>query len=206
MAISYEDQFFHYHSSSCSHFRPPDSWDLPITAAAQSKAWTVFARSNAGIVGWNPTQGMDICCMYAFILGLCCPVLCLGSGLATGWSLAQGVLPSVKRWLCHMENCIKYTTHLSSWEIWILREQFHGKVHYSRSQLPRGLRHELSSLALTLGLWVRIPLRAWMFGVFMRLFWVCAVLCVRKGLATGWSPVQGVLPTVCKIKKLKKQL
>jgi hypothetical protein len=31
----------------------------PITVAAQCKAWTVFARSNAGIVGSNPTQGMD---------------------------------------------------------------------------------------------------------------------------------------------------
>jgi hypothetical protein len=32
-----------------------------------------------------------------------------------------------------------------------------------RSQWPRSLRHELSSLAQTLGLWVRIPLKAWMF-------------------------------------------
>jgi hypothetical protein len=31
------------------------------TNAARSKAWTVFARSNAGIVGSNPTQGMDVC-------------------------------------------------------------------------------------------------------------------------------------------------
>jgi hypothetical protein len=30
----------------------------------------------------------------------------------------------------------------------------------SRSQWPRGLRHELSSLARTLGSWVRIPLKA----------------------------------------------
>jgi hypothetical protein len=30
------------------------------------------------------------------------------------------------------------------------------------SQWPRGLRHELSSLARTLGSWVRIPLKAWM--------------------------------------------
>jgi hypothetical protein len=34
---------------------------------------------------------------------------------------------------------------------------------------------------------------------------VCVVLCVGSGLATGSSPVQGVLPTVCKIKKLKKR-
>jgi hypothetical protein len=31
-----------------------------------------------------------------------------------------------------------------------------------RSQWPRGLRHELSSLAHTLGSWVRIPIEAWM--------------------------------------------
>jgi hypothetical protein len=34
---------------------------------------------------------------------------------------------------------------------------------------------------------------------------VCAVLCVGIGLATGWSPVQRVLPTVYRIKKLKKK-
>jgi hypothetical protein len=55
----------------------------------------------------------------------------------------------------------------------------------SRSQYPRGLRYELSSLARTLGLWIRIPLRAWMFGVCMRLFYVCVVLCLARGLATG---------------------
>jgi hypothetical protein len=31
-----------------------------------------------------------------------------------------------------------------------------------RSQYPLGLRHELSSLARTLGSWVRIPLKEWM--------------------------------------------
>jgi hypothetical protein len=46
----------------------------PVTLAAQSKAWTVFARSEAGIVGSNPNQGMDVWCGYAFILCLCCPV------------------------------------------------------------------------------------------------------------------------------------
>jgi hypothetical protein len=37
----------------------------------------------------------------------------------------------------------------------------------------------------------------------MCLFCVCIVLCVGIGLATSWSLVQGVLPTVYKIKKLK---
>jgi hypothetical protein len=47
---------------------------LPVTVAARSRAWTVFARSDARIVGLNPTQGMNVWCAYAFILCLCCPV------------------------------------------------------------------------------------------------------------------------------------
>jgi hypothetical protein len=58
--------------------------NMPVTVAARSKTWNVFALSNAGIVGSNPTQ--------AFILCSCCRV---GSGLATGWSPIQGVLPTV---------------------------------------------------------------------------------------------------------------
>jgi hypothetical protein len=56
---------------------------------------------------------------------------------------------------------------------------------YGETQWPRGLRHELSSLARPLGSWVRIPLRAWMFGLCMRLFCVFVVLCLDSGLATG---------------------
>jgi hypothetical protein len=44
-----------------------------ITVAARSKKQIVFARSNAGIVGSNPTQIMDVC-VRAFILCLRCPV------------------------------------------------------------------------------------------------------------------------------------
>jgi hypothetical protein len=29
---------------------------VPVTVAERSKAWTVFARSDAGIVGSNPTE------------------------------------------------------------------------------------------------------------------------------------------------------
>jgi hypothetical protein len=73
-----------------------------------------------------------------------------------------------------------------------------------RSQCPRGLRHEPSLTARTLRSWVRIPLKAWMLDC-LRLFWVCVVVCVGSGLATGWSLVQGVFPTVYGIKKLKKR-
>jgi hypothetical protein len=50
---------------------------MPITVAALSKAWTVFARWNAGIVGSNPTQGMDVSvCLFCVYV-----VLCVGSAL-----------------------------------------------------------------------------------------------------------------------------
>jgi hypothetical protein len=39
--------------------------------------------------------GMDVWCVYVFILCLCCPVL--GRGLVTSWSLVQGVLRIVNR-------------------------------------------------------------------------------------------------------------
>jgi hypothetical protein len=69
-------------------------YNLPalwITVAARSKAWTVFALSNTGIVCSNPTRGMDVCvCLFCI-----CIVLCVGSGLATSWSPVQRVLLSV---------------------------------------------------------------------------------------------------------------
>jgi hypothetical protein len=52
------------------------------------------------------------------------------------------------------------------------------------------------SFARTLWSWVRMPLRAWMFGLYMRLFCVCVVLCLGRGLATSSSVVQGVFPIV----------
>jgi hypothetical protein len=73
-----------------------------------------------------------------------------------------------------------------------------------RSQWQRGLRHELASLAQTLGSWVRIPLKAWM-SVLRTFILFLVVLCVCRGLINGWSPVQGVLPTLYRIKKLKKR-
>jgi hypothetical protein len=65
----------------------------PIREAARSKAWTVFARLNTGIMGSN-----SIRVMYVYVrLFRVCAVLCVGRGLATGWSPVQGVLPTVYR-------------------------------------------------------------------------------------------------------------
>jgi hypothetical protein len=47
--------------------------------AVPSKAWTVFARSNTGIVSSNPTWVMVVCARLFCV----CAVLCAGSGLAT---------------------------------------------------------------------------------------------------------------------------
>jgi hypothetical protein len=86
----------------------------------------------------------------------------------------------------------------SSYEIRILR----GICFCWRSWWSRDLRHELSLPARTLGSCFRIPLEAWMT---VCVYSVCAVLCVDSGLETGRFPVQGVLPTVCRITKLKKR-
>jgi hypothetical protein len=56
-----------------------------------------------------------------------------------------------------------------------------------RSQWPRSLRHEVYSLARTLGSWVRIPLEAWM-PVF--------ILCLCKVAALRRADYSPVLPNV----------
>jgi hypothetical protein len=73
----------------------------------------------------------------------------------------------------------------------ILRNYLCNFIIHFWSRSPSGLRHELSSLARTPGLWVRIPLRTRMFSCV----YVFLCLCTGRGLATSWSPIQGVLPT-----------
>jgi hypothetical protein len=60
----------------------------PITVAVWSKAQTISASSDTGIVGLNPTQGIDFC--------VC--VLCVGSKQpCIGQIPVQGVLSTVYR-------------------------------------------------------------------------------------------------------------
>jgi hypothetical protein len=66
-------------------------------------------------------------------------------------------------------------------------------LHSNPLQWPRNLRHELPSLARTLGSWVRVPSKA---SLSVCVYSVFVLSCVGSGLVTGWSPVQGVLPTV----------
>jgi hypothetical protein len=80
---------------------------MPITETSRSKAWTVFARSNTGIVGSNPTQGMDVCVYSVFVLS------CVGSGLPTGWFPVQELLPGVLR-LRNLSETKRFTDALCS--------------------------------------------------------------------------------------------
>jgi hypothetical protein len=65
----------------------------PITVASRSKARTVFARLNSGIVVSNHTQGMVVCVSLFCV----CAVVYVGSDLVTGWSPVQGDLSIVYR-------------------------------------------------------------------------------------------------------------
>jgi hypothetical protein len=46
--------------SLCLTFRIGYREKGPVTVAERSEAYTVFARSEAGTMGLNPTQGMDV--------------------------------------------------------------------------------------------------------------------------------------------------
>jgi hypothetical protein len=93
---------------------------VPIAVATRCKAWTIFARKKTVILGSNPPSHMDVW------VGLFCVyvVLCVDSGVATGWSPVQEVLPTV----CRLRNwkscqglqglrCHRYIhfPHASSW-------------------------------------------------------------------------------------------
>jgi hypothetical protein len=62
-----------------------------ITLVARFKAWAVFARLKSGVVRSNLTRDMNVSVFLFFV----CVALCMGSGLATSWSLVQWVLPTV---------------------------------------------------------------------------------------------------------------
>jgi hypothetical protein len=59
-----------------SQFTISISETTPITVAARSKAWFVFARLNSGIVDSNSTRGMDVCvCVYSVFMLSCVAAL-----------------------------------------------------------------------------------------------------------------------------------
>jgi hypothetical protein len=68
------------------------------------------------------------------------------------------------------------------------RRTIYFSIHKTgRSQWPRGLSHELSSLARTLRSWVRIPLKAWMSVSCAFTLSLCYSVC-------RWRPCKGLIP------------
>jgi hypothetical protein len=82
--------------------------------------------------------------------------------------------------------------------------QIHWLLHFPHSMYNEkpitvgALRQDQSSPATTLGSWVRIAVTA-----FMRLFCICVLLSIGRGLETVWSLVQEVLPTVDTVRNWK---
>jgi hypothetical protein len=73
----------------------------------------------------------------------------------------------------------------------------------SRSQWPRGLRHELSAPAQTLGSWVPIPLEAW---ISVCVYSVSVLSCVQIAALRRANPPSKKSNRLCKkAKTLKKR-
>jgi hypothetical protein len=60
---------------------PPPKIVHAIIVAARCKAWTIFARSNTGVVGSMPFEAWMFVCVYSVFV-----LFCVGSGFEEGWS------------------------------------------------------------------------------------------------------------------------
>jgi hypothetical protein len=77
-------------------------------------------------------------------------------------------------------------------------------IKICRSYRPRGLRHDLVSLARTLGSWVRISLKVWMSVLCALNLCLCCSVC-RQRPSDGLIPIQAVLQIVYRNKKSKRR-
>jgi hypothetical protein len=98
---------------------------------------------------------------------------------------------------------ILYDRHrLNVFQNKLLGRIFGNRIEGSRSQCPsRSKASTVIDLSNT-GTVGSNPTQD--MNICVCLFCICVVLCVGSSLATGWFPVQGVLPSVCRIKNLKK--
>jgi hypothetical protein len=83
--------------------------------------------------------------------------ICFVSFAWKWWSTSNGMEKKLEYWMNNECQC----SAICLWWHW---------YYYEALALTRGLRHELSSPTWTLGLWVQIPLKAWIFVC------VCSVL------------------------------
>jgi hypothetical protein len=77
----------------------------------------------------------------------------------------------------------------------------HFNVQYQATEMPITVASRYKAWTIfarsCIGIVGSNPARG--MDVCLHLICVCVVLFVGNGLATGWSPVQGVLPTVYKL-------
>jgi hypothetical protein len=100
------------------------------------------------------------------------------------------------RTLCLLRSLCFTTSHFN-WDIllsrywrsyvlntnWCIVGYYMKKACQCRVQSPIYLRHEMTSPIRTLGLWIRIPLKAWMS---VCVFSTVVLSCVGSGLETDW--------------------
>jgi hypothetical protein len=96
---------------------------------------------------------------------------------------------------------IPVNTLLGSWRGNRQQQTVESDLRTCRSQWPRGLRHELSSPAQTLGSWVRIPLEAWMSGCVYSVF---VLFCVQVAALRRADPPSKESYRLCKKSRNRK--
>lgn len=105
----------------------------------------------------------------------------------------------------HVLGLTNFWSHLKQfhgarkWEItgqWILKAaQFQTTRIVGHLQQHHNLQHVWSSTTWILGLWIHIPIRAWMCVCISSVFMLS---CVSTCFVTGQCPIQGVLPNIYK--------
>jgi hypothetical protein len=107
----------------------------------------------------------------------------------------------MKSYSCLLGFIYQFEFHRSSH-----RQDFFRKWANYFSSLPirAALRFKTPNVFAsgTLGSWVRIALEVWIY-TYICVFSVFILSCVGNDVAVGWSPVQRVLQTVCKIKSFR---
>jgi hypothetical protein len=157
---------------------------------ARSKAWNVFARSNAGIVGSN--SWMSVCVYFVSVL-FCMQEaaswradspskksyrLCIGW---RNWKKAVKIQQKVCRAIDILPRYIKLWGRREAFCLWKI---FSCSLIFTELMaIASGLGRALSSLARKPVPQIRIPLRAWMFSVCVcAFFYVCVqVEALRRG-------------------------
>jgi hypothetical protein len=109
------------------------------TVASRSKAWSFFTLLNAGVVGSNPTRGY-LWCVYSV-----CVVLCVGGGLAMGWS---PICAALRNWKAYKANkgLYNYFRTINKQEVTISYFSHSYRFYFNRNLDNKEIGNEKGSL------------------------------------------------------------